>query len=55
MTGDDMLTQEQIDDICENLGGALPSLWSRIEIEYGITGTQVDPDSFEERKNDFFF
>ncbi|KAJ4852039.1 DUF596 domain-containing protein [Xylella fastidiosa subsp. morus] len=50
-----MLTQEQIDDICENLGGALPSLWSRIEIEYGITGTQVDPDSFEERKNDFFF
>ncbi|ARO69663.1 hypothetical protein B9J09_03955 [Xylella fastidiosa subsp. pauca] len=50
-----MLTQQQIDHICEDLGGALDGVWYQIGYAHGITGIQVDPDSFEERKNDFFF
>ncbi|UIX81023.1 DUF596 domain-containing protein [Xylella fastidiosa] len=48
-----MLTQEQIDDICESLGGAFPSLWNRIKMAH--TDLQEDPASFEERKKDFLF
>ncbi|KQH73056.1 DUF596 domain-containing protein [Xylella fastidiosa subsp. sandyi] len=50
-----MLTQEQIDDICENLGGALDGLWSCIRRIHGVAPHQEDPASFEERKNDFLF
>ncbi|ALR05310.1 DUF596 domain-containing protein [Xylella fastidiosa] len=50
-----MLTQQQIDHICEDLGGALDGVWYQIGYAHGITGIQVDPASFEERKNDFLF
>ncbi|WCF27361.1 DUF596 domain-containing protein [Xylella fastidiosa] len=50
-----MLTQQQIDDICESLGGALDGLWDSVGYAYGVSPIQVDPDSFEERKNDFLF
>ncbi|MCD8457515.1 DUF596 domain-containing protein [Xylella taiwanensis] len=50
-----MLTQQQIDIICEDLGCALDSLWSQIGRAHGISSKQVDLDSFEERKKDFFF
>ncbi|KQH72836.1 DUF596 domain-containing protein [Xylella fastidiosa subsp. sandyi] len=50
-----MLTQEQIDDICENLGGGFHFLWSDIGNAHALPDGEVDPDSFEERKNDFFF
>ncbi|MDD0930412.1 DUF596 domain-containing protein [Xylella fastidiosa subsp. morus] len=50
-----MLTQEQIDNLCENLGGAFPSLWNGIRRIYGLLPQQLDPASFEERKNDFLF
>ncbi|EWS76938.1 DUF596 domain-containing protein [Xylella taiwanensis] len=48
-----MLTQEQIDFICKDLGGGFHFLWSDIGNAYGIPAGEVDPDSFEERKNDF--
>ncbi|AXI83690.1 DUF596 domain-containing protein [Xylella taiwanensis] len=50
-----MLTQEQIDFICKDLGGALDSLWFDVGHAHGISAVQIDKDSFEERKNDFFF
>ncbi|WP_419653912.1 DUF596 domain-containing protein [Xylella fastidiosa] len=50
-----MLTQEQIDDFCEDLGGALNGLWSYIRRAHGIPPQRWDPDSFEERKKDFLF
>ncbi|ARO69782.1 hypothetical protein B9J09_11870 [Xylella fastidiosa subsp. pauca] len=50
-----MLTQEQIDDFCEDLGGALDGLWSYIRRAHGIPPHQEDLGSFEERKNDFLF
>ncbi|ACB93607.1 DUF596 domain-containing protein [Xylella fastidiosa subsp. fastidiosa] len=51
-----MLTQEQIDDFCEVLGGALDGLWSYIGRMHGIPPNQdEDPASFEERKKDFLF
>ncbi|TWP38394.1 DUF596 domain-containing protein, partial [Xylella fastidiosa subsp. fastidiosa] len=50
-----MLTQEQIDEICEMLGGPLSFLWGYIGDAHGITGIHVDPASFEERKKDFLF
>ncbi len=50
-----MLTQEQIDNLCENLGGAFPSLWNGIRRIHGLLPQQLDPASFEERKNDFLF
>ncbi|HHW4677660.1 MAG TPA: DUF596 domain-containing protein, partial [Xylella fastidiosa subsp. fastidiosa] len=50
-----MLTQQQIDHIYEMLGGPLCFLWGYIEDAHGIIGTKKDPDSFEERKNDFLF
>ncbi|KQH73190.1 DUF596 domain-containing protein [Xylella fastidiosa subsp. sandyi] len=50
-----MLTQQQIDGICEELGGALDGLWDSVAYAYGISPAQEDPASFEERKNDFLF
>ncbi|WP_058570006.1 DUF596 domain-containing protein [Xylella fastidiosa] len=50
-----MLTQEQIDEICEDLGGPLNFLWGYIGDAYGVSSRKEDPESFEERKNDFFF
>ncbi|HHW4668841.1 MAG TPA: DUF596 domain-containing protein [Xylella fastidiosa subsp. multiplex] len=50
-----MLTQEQIDVIYEDLGHPLHFLWSDVGRAHGIIASQVDPDSFEERKNDFLF
>ncbi|ARO69781.1 hypothetical protein B9J09_11860 [Xylella fastidiosa subsp. pauca] len=50
-----MLTQEQIDVICECLVSALDSIWFKIGREYGVSIQQVDPVSFEERKKDFLF
>ncbi|AIC13362.1 DUF596 domain-containing protein [Xylella fastidiosa subsp. morus] len=50
-----MLTQEQIDSICEDLGGPLSFLWSYIGRANGIPPQLRDPDSFEKRKNDFLF
>ncbi|MCD8457509.1 DUF596 domain-containing protein [Xylella taiwanensis] len=50
-----MLTQEQIDFIYEDLGGGVNLSWSYIGNAYGVSAAQVDPDSFEERKNDFLF
>ncbi|UIX81025.1 DUF596 domain-containing protein [Xylella fastidiosa] len=50
-----MLTQQQIDDLCENLGGALDCLWLGVGHVYGVSAAQVDPASFEERKKDFLF
>ncbi len=50
-----MLTQEQIDHIYEDLEHPLHFLWFSVGDVYGISPTQVDPDSFEERKKDFYF
>ncbi|AXI83688.1 DUF596 domain-containing protein [Xylella taiwanensis] len=50
-----MLTQEQIDFIYEDLIHPLHFLWFDIGDAHGIGPQQIDPDSFEERKNDFFF
>ncbi|ALR05457.1 DUF596 domain-containing protein [Xylella fastidiosa] len=50
-----MLTQEQIDDICGNIGVALDGFWSGIRRIHGVPPHQEDPASFEERKNDFLF
>ncbi|UIX81324.1 DUF596 domain-containing protein [Xylella fastidiosa] len=50
-----MLTQQQIDDICEDLDGPLNFLWGYIRDAYGIHPHQLDPASFEERKKDFLF
>ncbi len=50
-----MLTQQHIDDFCEELGGALDGLWSYIRRMHGIPPHQEDLASFEERKNDFLF
>ncbi|MFN1124656.1 DUF596 domain-containing protein [Xylella fastidiosa] len=50
-----MLTQQQIDDIYEDLRGPLSYLWGYIENAYATPPTQVDPASFEERKKDFLF
>ncbi|WP_419653905.1 DUF596 domain-containing protein [Xylella fastidiosa] len=51
-----MLTQEQIDEICEMLGGPLSFLWGYIGDAHGIPPNQdEDPASFEERKKDFLF
>ncbi|ALQ98144.1 DUF596 domain-containing protein [Xylella fastidiosa] len=50
-----MLTQEQIDEICEMLGGPFSFLWGYIENAYATPPQQPDPASFEERKKDFLF
>ncbi|ALQ98146.1 DUF596 domain-containing protein [Xylella fastidiosa] len=51
-----MLTQEKIDYVSENLeGGTLDALWFFVGELHGTSPGQVDPDSFEERKNDFLF
>ncbi|WP_058570038.1 DUF596 domain-containing protein [Xylella fastidiosa] len=50
-----MLTQERIDNFCEDLGGALDGLWSYIEDSYATPPQKPDPATFEERKNDFLF
>ncbi|ALR07584.1 DUF596 domain-containing protein [Xylella fastidiosa] len=50
-----MLTQEQIDFIYEDLEHPLHFLWFSVGDVHGISPTQVDPDSFEERKKDFLF
>ncbi len=50
-----MLTQQQIDDIYEMLGGPLSFLWGYIGDAHGIPPQQPDPVSFEERKKDFLF
>ncbi|AXI83715.1 DUF596 domain-containing protein [Xylella taiwanensis] len=52
-----MLTQEQIDSICDpdRSDEPLHFLWSYVGDAHGISSTQIDKDSFEERKNDFFF
>ncbi|ALQ96665.1 DUF596 domain-containing protein [Xylella fastidiosa] len=51
-----MLREYQIDVIAESLEGlALDSLWSHVGRAHGIIASQVDPDSFEERKKDFLF
>ncbi|AXI83708.1 DUF596 domain-containing protein [Xylella taiwanensis] len=50
-----MLTQEQIDFICEDLIHPLHFLWFGICDAHGIDTRKVNNDSFEERKNDFLF
>ncbi|AXI83696.1 DUF596 domain-containing protein [Xylella taiwanensis] len=50
-----MLTQEQIDFICDSEGEPLHFLWDYVTEAHGVFADQVDPDSFEERKNDFLF
>ncbi|AAO29934.1 DUF596 domain-containing protein [Xylella fastidiosa subsp. fastidiosa] len=50
-----MLTQQQIDHIYDSLGCPLHFLWSYIGTAHGLSHDQADPDSFEERKKDFFF
>ncbi|TNV97642.1 DUF596 domain-containing protein [Xylella fastidiosa] len=50
-----MLTQEQLDDIYDSLECPLHFVWSYIGDAHGLFHDQVDPDSFEERKKDFFF
>ncbi|MDD0946097.1 DUF596 domain-containing protein, partial [Xylella fastidiosa] len=50
-----MLTQEKLDVIYEVLGGPLNFLWSSVGRANGVSSSQVDPNSFEERKNDFLF
>ncbi|MGY0343387.1 DUF596 domain-containing protein [Xylella fastidiosa] len=50
-----MLTQQQIDEICESLGGALDGLWFQIGRANGVSPGQEDLASFEERKKDFLF
>ncbi|ACB93610.1 DUF596 domain-containing protein [Xylella fastidiosa subsp. fastidiosa] len=50
-----MLTQQQIDNICEDLGGPLSYLWGYIENAYATPPQKPDPASFEERKKDFLF
>ncbi|HHW4669414.1 MAG TPA: DUF596 domain-containing protein [Xylella fastidiosa subsp. multiplex] len=50
-----MLMQEQIDHIYEDLEHPLHFLWSDVGRAHGIIASQVDPDSFEERKKDFLF
>ncbi|MBE0269870.1 DUF596 domain-containing protein [Xylella fastidiosa subsp. multiplex] len=47
-----MLTQDP-DFFCE--GEPLHFLWGYIRDAHGLSTGQVDFDSFEERKNDFFF
>ncbi|ACB92744.1 DUF596 domain-containing protein [Xylella fastidiosa subsp. fastidiosa] len=50
-----MLTQEQIDFIYEDLGGGFHHFWDYVKEVHEISSSQVDPDSFEEIKNEFFF
>ncbi|WP_419653909.1 DUF596 domain-containing protein [Xylella fastidiosa] len=50
-----MLTQERIDNFCDDLGGALDGLWSYIGRANGVSVVQRDPALFEERKKDFLF
>ncbi|AXI83691.1 DUF596 domain-containing protein [Xylella taiwanensis] len=50
-----MLSQEQIDTIYEDLIHPFHFLWFKVGYAHGISIDQVDPDSFEERMNDFFF
>ncbi|MDD0946193.1 DUF596 domain-containing protein, partial [Xylella fastidiosa subsp. multiplex] len=52
MLTQDMLTQDP-DFFCE--GEPLHFLWGYIRDAHGLSTGQVDFDSFEERKNDFFF
>ncbi|AXI83706.1 DUF596 domain-containing protein [Xylella taiwanensis] len=52
-----MLTQEQIDSICDpdRAGEPLHFLWGYVGRAHGIGPQQIAQDSFEERKNDFLF
>ncbi len=50
-----MLTQEKLDVIYEVLGGPLNFLWSSVGRANGVSSSQVDSNSFEERKTDFLF
>ncbi|ACB92749.1 DUF596 domain-containing protein [Xylella fastidiosa subsp. fastidiosa] len=50
-----MLTQEQIDNIYEDLEHPLHFLWFDIGDAHGVSAAQEDPASFEERKKDFLF
>ncbi|ALR05215.1 DUF596 domain-containing protein [Xylella fastidiosa] len=50
-----MLTQQQLDVIYEDLGRPFHIIWSNVEDVHGLSTEQLDPDSFEERKNDFLF
>ncbi|MDD0946289.1 DUF596 domain-containing protein, partial [Xylella fastidiosa subsp. multiplex] len=50
-----MLKQEDIDFFCERSGEPLHFIWGYIEDAYRIPPQRPDPNSFEERKNDFFF
>ncbi|WCF28329.1 DUF596 domain-containing protein [Xylella fastidiosa] len=50
-----MLTKEQIDEIYEDLGRPFHIMWSKINRAHGFRCDHIDPDSFEERKNDFLF
>ncbi|HHW4681263.1 MAG TPA: DUF596 domain-containing protein, partial [Xylella taiwanensis] len=50
-----MLTQEQIDFIYEDLNAGFHHVWDYVGEVHGVSTLQIDPDSFEERKDDFFF
>ncbi|AIC10744.1 DUF596 domain-containing protein [Xylella fastidiosa] len=50
-----MLKQEDIDFFCERSGEPLHFIWGYIEDAYRIPPQRPDPNSFEERKNDFLF
>ncbi|KQH72900.1 DUF596 domain-containing protein [Xylella fastidiosa subsp. sandyi] len=50
-----MLTQQHIDFIYEDLKAGFHHVWDYIGIVHGISSTQINEESFEEIKNDFFF
>ncbi|EWS76942.1 hypothetical protein AF72_13495 [Xylella taiwanensis] len=55
MIGDFVLTQEQIDFIYEDLRAGFHHVWDYVGEVHGVSSVDVDPNSFEERRNDFFF
>lgn len=48
-----MLTEKQIDFICDDLIHPFHFLWFAIAAEYGVSASQDDPSSFVSRRKDF--
>ncbi|MDB0524422.1 DUF596 domain-containing protein [Ralstonia solanacearum] len=48
-----MLTEKQIDFICDDLIHPFHFLWFAIGAEYGVSASQDDPSSFVSRRKDF--